>query len=72
MTTFTLGFKKTAAPPIMPTAQQGRDFRKGLHSGGPTFSEAMQNLKTGIMGMFGGTAATGAQGAARQAANLGR
>lgn len=69
---FTRGFQKIAAPPIMPTAQQGRDFRRGLHSGGPTFSQAMQNLKSGISNLFGGDAARGAQDAARQAASIRR
>lgn len=51
---FTKGFKKQAdAPPIMPTVQQGKAFKKGLEGGGPTFGQALTNIKNEVGNIFG-------------------
>lgn len=64
---FTAGFFKTAydtagmmnRKPIMPSSSQAADLRKGMASGGPSFSEAMGNIGREVKGLFGMGSSTG-------------
>jgi hypothetical protein len=59
---FTKGFKKQAdAPPIMPTAAQGKAFRKGMNQD-VSVSQGWQNIKNEVGSLFGGAPNVGKMG----------